>query len=120
MLAQVLHIVVLWPVVLLSVKYGFETLYIARSIVRLEIIAVNLCILGWIIKMPVGRMVSNIMPSCIAAACMFLVLLFPEQSGIIANILYIIAATVIYTVVIMLFPEERRLLFNLPKIIKSK
>lgn len=119
-LAQVLHIVVLWPVVLWAVRYGFETLYIARSIVRLEGIVVNLCIIGWVVKMSVGRMITNILPSCFAAACMFLVLLLPEVSGFIGNILYIIVAAVLYTVVIMLFPEERKILFNLPKIIKSK
>ena len=53
-LAQFLHIIVLWPTILITVKYGFETLYISRALVRLELIAVNLCIMGWIVKMPVG------------------------------------------------------------------
>ena len=37
-LAQVLHIIVLWPTVLISIKYGFETLYVARSLVRFELV----------------------------------------------------------------------------------
>lgn len=119
-LAQVLHIVVLWPTVLIAVKYGFETLYTARSLVRLELIAVNLCIMGWVVKMPIGRMFTNILPSCLAAVCMLMVLLLPSTSDIWLNIVYAIIATIIYVVVVMLFPEERRTLLNMPKIIKNK
>lgn len=119
-LAQVLHIVVLWPTVLIAVKYGFETLYTARSLVRLELIAVNLCIMGWVVKMPVGRLFTNILPSCIAAACMLMVLLLPSTSDIWLNIVYAIIATIIYVVVVMLFPEERKTLLNMPKLIKNK
>ena len=119
-LAQVLHIVVLWPTVLIAVKYGFETLYTARSLVRLELIAVNLCIMGWVVKMPIGRMFTNTLPSCLAAVCMLMVLLLPSTSDIWLNIVYAIIATIIYVVVVMLFPEERRTLLNMPKIIKNK
>ena len=30
-LSQWLHIIVLWPTVIISIKYGFETLYTARA-----------------------------------------------------------------------------------------
>ena len=119
-LAQVLHIVVLWPTVLIAVKFGFETLYTARSLVRLELIAVNLCIMGWVVKMPIGQMFTNILPSCLAAVCMLMVLLLPSTSDIWLNIVYAIIATIIYVVVVMLFPKERRTLLNMPKIIKNK
>ena len=119
-LAQVLHIVVLWPTVLISVKYGFETLYIARALVRLELIAVNLCIMGWIVKMPVGKMFTNILPSCIAAACMLIVWLLPSSKSLWINIVYALLAAVIYFTVIMLFPKERKTILNMPKLIKNK
>ncbi len=119
-LAQVLHIIVLWPTVLIAVKYGFETLYIARSLVRFELITVNLCIIGLIIKMPVGRMFTNIMPSCIAAVAMFIVVLLPQSNSLALYILYAFIAALIYIGVIMFFPEERKLLFELPKMIMKK
>lgn len=119
-LAQVLHIVVLWPTVLIAIKYGFETLYVARSLVRLELIAVNLCIMDWIIKMPVGKMFTNILPACIAAACMLVVLLLPSSDNLWTNIFYAILAAIIYFIVVMLFPEERKTLLNLPKLIRNK
>lgn len=118
-LAQVLHIIVLWPTVLISIKYGFETLYVARSLVRFELIAVNLCIMGWIIKMPVGRMITSILPSCIAAACMLLVWLLPSTESLWLNIVYVGIAGVIYLAIMMIFPEERKIIIDLPKLIKK-
>lgn len=119
-LAQLLHIVVLWPTILIAVKYGFETLYVARSLVRLELIAVNLCIMGCVIKMPIGKMFTNILPSCLAAVCMLVVLLLPSSQSILSNILYVLLATIVYIIVIMFFPTERQTVMLLPKIIRNK
>ncbi len=119
-LSQWLHIIVLWPVVIWAVHYGFQTLYIARSLVRLEGIAVNLCIMGWIVKMPIWRMINNILPIIFAATCMLVVLLLPSTDIIWYKIIYVLIATVIYFVVILFFPEERNTLLNIPKIIKKK
>ena len=118
-LAQVLHIIVLWPVVLISVKYGFEVLYVSRSLVRLELIVVNLCIMGWIIKMPVGKMLTNILPSCMSGFCMLLILLLPSSESVIVNIIYAVLAASIYIIVLCFFPEERNILLNLPKLIRK-
>jgi PST family polysaccharide transporter len=119
-LAQVLHIVVLWPAILIAVKYDFETLYITRSLVRLEMIAVNLCIMGFVIKMPVGKMLTNILPACFAAICMMVVLLLPSTDNIWINFVYAGIAAVVYFLVIMLFRDERQTLFELPKLIKNR
>lgn len=119
-LAQVLHIVVLWPTILISVKYGFEALYVSRSLVRLQLLVVNLCIMVWVVKMPVGKMLSNILPSCFAASCMLFVLLLPRTESIWINIVYAGIAAVVYFIVIMLFREERQTLRNLPRIIKNR
>lgn len=119
-LSQVLHIIVLWPVVLVAVKYGFETLYMARSLVRIEGIVVNLCIVGFVIKMPVGRMITNIIPSCIAASFMFLILLLPTSESMWINIIYAIIAAIIYIGVLLLFPNERKTLLNMPRLILNK
>ncbi|MBQ7253225.1 MAG: lipopolysaccharide biosynthesis protein [Bacteroidales bacterium] len=119
-LAQLMHIIVLWPTVLIAVKYGFETLYVARSLVRIEMIVVNLCIMGLVIKMPVARMITNIFPSCVAATTMMLVLMFPSSEQLGINICYIAIAIIIYLAVIMFFRDERQLLFTIPGIIKSR
>ena len=118
-LAQLLHIVVLWPTVLIAVRYGFETLYIARSLVRIEMIAVNLLIMGLIIKMPVGKMFTNIIPSCIAAVTMVLVVLLPEPNTLWLNIAYIGISLILYLTVVLLFKDERTILRNLPSYIRQ-
>ena len=118
-LAQLLHIVVLWPTVLIAVRYGFETLYIARSLVRIEMIAVNLLIMGLIIKMPVGKMFTNIIPSCIAAVTMVLVVLLPEPNSLWLNIAYIGISLILYLTVVLLFKDERTILRNLPSYIRQ-
>ena len=119
-LAQVLHIIVLWPTVLISAKYGFETLYTARSLVRLEMIAVNLCILGSIVKMPVGKMFTNILPTCTAAAFMLLILLLPTSNSIWINLLYVAISVCLYFLIVSLFREERQILLQLPRIIQNR
>lgn len=119
-LAQLLHLIVLWPVVLIAVKHGFEVLYIARSLVRLELILVNLCIVGIVIKMNVGKMFTNLFPSCLAACCMFVILLLPTASNYWTSAVYAILSTLIYFGVVMLFPTERHLLLNMKSMIKSK
>ncbi len=118
-LAQVLHIIVLWPTILITVKYGFETLYTARSLVRLELIAVNLLIMGLVVKMPIGKMITNVLPSCVAAACMLLVMLFPPAQSLWVNILYVLIAGTIYFIVVMCFPAERKTILNLPKLLRN-
>ena len=119
-LAQVLHLVVLWPVVLYFVQFGFESLYIARSLVRLEMIVVNLCIIGCILKMPVRKMVTNVFPSIIGAICMLPVLLLPPPASVLINVLYAVAASTAYFVVVLLFREERNILLNLPMLLRRQ
>ncbi len=119
-LAQFLHLIVLWPMVLLTVRYGFEALYIARSLVRLELILVNFAIMLFVIKISVSKMLKNIVPSIVAASSMSLVLLLPPSDELMINIIYAFLAMIIYGIVISLFFEERQLLLNLSKIIRMK
>lgn len=119
-LAQFLHIIVLWPTVIITVKYGFETLCVARSLVRLEMIAVTLCLMHFVIRMPIWRMITNIFPSCIGAAFMSLVLLFPTSDSFLINMFYAVIAVAMYLGIIMLFKEERMFILNLHNILHNK
>ena len=119
-LSQFIHICFLWPTVLISVNYGFESLYISRSVVRLTGIVINLCIMGVVVKMPVGKMIINVLPSCVAALSMGLVLLLPSSEETLMNLLYACIAALIYIIVIYLFPEERRIIKELPGIINIR
>lgn len=118
-LAQWLHIVVLCPVILAFVNKGFESLCVARSLVRLELVVVQLALMHMVVKMDIGKMFLNILPSALAACAMTLVLLLPSSPEIGMQLLYVTLCACAYFAVLMLFPEERHLCLNLKSQFKS-
>lgn len=119
-LSQILHLLFLVPTILIAVNYGFETLYISRSLVRITGIVINLVIMGCVIKMPVGKMLTNVLPSCIAASLMFLVLTLPATNGIVMDFVYVLIAVAIYGISIMMFPDDRNIILSFPKLLKER
>lgn len=119
-LAQWLHIIILWPVVLIYANKGFDSLCVARSLVRLELVFVQLVLMATIVKMNVGKMFINILPSTIASVTMLAIMILPSASTIIMQLLYIIICVAIYFGVILLFPEERKICLNLKSILKKR
>lgn len=111
-LSQWMHIIVLWPVVLISVKYGFETLYIARSWVRMEGIIVNLVIIYMLVHLSPLQMFKNLLPSLVASSVLFFVawLMRNAGGGLAWQLLSISLCSLAYIVIVTLFPEERRML----------
>ena len=113
-LAQWLHIIVLWPVVMLSVKHGFETLCVARSIVRFELVIVQLIIMYYLVKLSPTRMIKNILPSVLAASVMAGVsyLLVSISATTTWTIISIIISSIVYLIPISIFPKERELIID--------
>ena len=109
-LAQLLHIVVLWPTVLIAVKYGFEILYTARAIVRLELILVNVIIMFIIIHISPLDMFKNVFVPCVCAfATSFIaVWLLNCNASISWQLISIPLCGIIYFVMIYCFPEGRK------------
>ena len=109
-LAQVLHIIALVPVVLMFVHHDFETLCTARSLVRLEMILVNLILMYFIVKINSLKMISNVVPALFGSVIMMLVAyLLPQAEIIWINILYIFLLMVVYLGVVCLFEKEREI-----------
>lgn len=111
-LAQWLHIMVMWPVVLIAVDYGFHFLYIARSVVRIELILVNLIIMYRLVHFSPWKMVKNVLPAIIASFSFFLIAYFASlySSFILFQCLTITICILAYLVVIYQFPQERQLI----------
>lgn len=111
-LAQWLHIIVLWPGILIAIKYGFEVLYVARSLLRLELVFVNLCITYIFIHISPVMMLKNILPSIIATAimCITSYLLNLHAETIWWQCMSILVCIFTYIVIIVLFKEERMLI----------
>ena len=119
-LAQWLHIIVLWPTVLISIRYGFETLYTARALVRFELIFVNLLITYFLIHISPVDMLKNTSHALCSAVVMMIVAFFLNllNNTLLWQIVSIVLCTVTYFAIICLFHEERQLLIN--KFVKRK
>jgi PST family polysaccharide transporter len=109
-LAQCLHIAVLLPVVLAFVRQDFDVLCTARSVVRFELILVNMLLMHFFIKISPRKMVFNVFPAFLASVVMSLVVYFlPKSEGYFLSFVYIIVAVLIYMGVVCLFKDERNL-----------
>lgn len=113
-LSQFLHLIVLWPVVLIAVKYGFEALYISRSLVRLEGILVNLILMYALVRFSPLKMLKNIFIPVVASIFMFFVafLLKLVSTTLAWNIVSILICIVVYFAVIYSIPSTRKLLLH--------
>ena len=113
-LAQVLHLIVLWPSVLIAVKYGFEALTITRALVRLELILVNLIIMYVIVHISLLKMFENIlMPTIVSIIMAFVAYLIKGlHYSILWQMLSIIICIIIYFGIILLTPSTRGMLLS--------
>lgn len=110
-LVQWLHIVVLWPVVLVAVGYGFETLYTARSWVRLELMAANLVVLYYVVHITFLQMVRNVFPSLVAslmAMGVAMTLRMVVVDNLSMQLVSLLSCAVVYFAILALFPKERK------------
>lgn len=122
-LAQFLHIIVLCPAMLIAVKYDWSIIYITRSMVRLELVLVNLIIMYSLVKISPLQMIKNISPSVLASCIMGAVgiLLLSFNSTIWWAVLSTIICIAVYIITIMLFKEEKQTITSfVVKFVKGK
>lgn len=114
-LAQVLHLVVLWPAILIAVKYGFEALAVTRALVRLELILVNLIIMYVVVKVSPWKMFKNVFTSILAAVVMGGVAMMIKDlsPSFYWQIASIMICVIIYFIIIILDPKNRKILLSL-------
>lgn len=119
-LAQWLHIVVLLPVVYWAVSVNFETLYITRSIIRLEGIIVNMALMYWFIKISPIKMITNIIPEIIGC-CVLILCCYSLRyisNALIMQFISAIIASLLYFTTVCLFKKERDVIVSI--LTKSK
>jgi len=121
-LSQWLHIAALWPTLLIAIHYGFEILYISRSLVRFEGILVNMVIMYMLIKISPIQMIKNIFPSCIATFVMSLGAygLLMLCKSVCWQFISIAICIIIYFTVILFFQKERNMILAFITKLKSK
>lgn len=109
-LTQVLHIVVLIPTVLWSMGRGYETLTMARCLVRMEMIAVSVTIAYLTLGINVFVSIKNVLPQLAASLVMAVAGTFLESrsDAMIWQIGTVILCCLIYGFVMLLIPAGRK------------
>ncbi|MDU2700580.1 MAG: lipopolysaccharide biosynthesis protein [Veillonella sp.] len=108
-LAQMLHLIVLIPVIYICVQYDFTTFVYARSIVRIQMIGVLLYLLAVYVKMDAWSVIFNIKAYIITSAIIGIgsYALLHLYNSMIWTIFCICVSLISYLVVLYLFPTER-------------
>lgn len=120
-IVQILHLVVLIPAIIIAAQYGYEALYWTRSLVRLELVIINILFAYMLIKLSPIKMVLNIVPEFIGCIVMGAAAYYMLQinDSMLMSFIYIGICIVIYFGIIYIFPTERNNIHNLlKKIIK--
>lgn len=114
-LAQVLHLIVLLPAVIIAVKYGFDALYITRSLVRFEGIMVDMIIMYFVIHISPWKMLKNIFPALASSVLMAVVAILIKDisPSIIWKITSILICIAVYFFLQMAIPSSRMTLLSL-------
>lgn len=111
-LAQMAHLFILIPVIYVCVQYDFTTFVYARSIVRVQMIAVLLYLLAIYVGMNAWLVIRNIKSYIIASAVVGTgsYVLLHLHNSMIWTIFCICISLMLYLVVLYLFPTERIIL----------
>lgn len=114
-IVQILHLVVLIPAVIISGQYGFRSLYITRSLVRLELVLVNLIFVYVLIKQSPWKMFTNILPEILSCLVMALVawLLLQINDSVVVSFVWIGVCIIVYFASLYVFPKDRVILLGL-------
>ena len=120
-LVQVSQICCLVPVVILAIPKGFDILCEWRALVRLELIFANLIIMWIAVGLTPKKQVFNIFPSLLGGIIAGVVCSYmPRSSDYLMVCVNFLCGIAIYFAIIICFPKERFILFNLKAIFKSK
>ena len=107
-LAQVLHLIVLVPVCIYSVQFGFWALVFVRSWIRIQFVLVHFLIMKYAIGIPISKIIRNVIPTIISASLMgiFGFILKQLNDGLMWQFLIIFLCCIFYFVILnFLFPK---------------
>lgn len=109
-LAQVLHLVVLVPTIIISSKFGFWALVYARSWIRLQGTLVHFILMRFAIGFPIIQSLRNVFPTAVSAVLMGLFGYFLQQlnDGMLWSFISIILCVVFYFGLSFLIPSIRK------------
>lgn len=117
LLVQLNNLIVLVPVVMISVKYGFQILYVSRSLVRLEMIFVSMLTLNCLIHTTFKEQILNVKYSLVSSLIMFAASVYISSlsDNIFVSIAGILLSCLIYLLCMMSRPESREQMLRIMK-----
>ena len=123
LVAQLLHLVVLVPVLIWSAPKGFELLYISRSLVRIEFVLVQFILMKKFMHIKMVKMLRECIPAalCTAIYSFIAVYLQSVSDSIFWHVFSIVCCVVIYLLVFrMLFREKMLHAFETFGVVKKE
>lgn len=113
-LAQVLHLLVLVPVCILSIKHGFITLVYSRSWIRMQLVIVQWIIMIYIIKIPILKSFRNIYTAIIGSILMGILAMILKRFnyGYLWNFTSIVACIMFYSILVIYIDSDIRYYFK--------
>lgn len=107
---QASQLLFLIPVLIFGAQKGFETLYILRCLVSIELIIVNLVVITVTIKISALKMIENVIPEIIGSILMggLAIILLKINDGIIWQMISVVICALFYFGVIFFIPKSRR------------
>jgi len=118
---QIVHIMFIVPTLAISLKYGFEVLYTARALIRIQLIISAMIVMHALYKFRITEVIKNVLPTIISAVVMTGVGYALKQiSGHMVWQFAVIFICIItyFAVLLGLFPTLRKELFSSPYIKK--
>ncbi len=116
---QVLNLFVLVPTLLISVKYGFETLYVARSLTKIPSIIIGFIFMQAVFGFKWYNSIKNIFPSSLSAFVMGIAGFALKQlsDSMIYQLGIIAVCVVLYFVLLLgLFNDLRKEIFSIQQV----
>ncbi|MNP69533.1 hypothetical protein D3C76_1656410 [compost metagenome] len=88
----------------------------------MELILAHFFIMKFVIKFPVGKIISNVLPAAISAVAMGVlgIMLQRISDGVIWSVVSIFICGLFYSTVLVLFPSMRQELKGINKMLKGK
>ncbi len=117
LLVQVLHLVVLIPILIWAANKGFTILYIARSFVRIQLILVGTIVLWFKFNIKPWEVIRNVLPTILGTSVMVAgaLVLNRINKGLVWEFVSIVICILIYFTVIMCMKETRKEVLGLIK-----
>lgn len=118
-IAQILHLIVLIPICIVSVRYGFWALVYARSLVRLQLLLIHYIIMKFVIRFPMSKLFINIVPTTFSTLVMGIVGYWIKNlfEGMIWSFIAIFLCVFIYIAALLMFRMVRE---DLREMLKNK